>query len=149
MTSWLRTLGLRVALVCLVIATVLVAHVTVAKRSLPFVLFDSFDLAYSAAERKVAELEAARPAPASRDVSAILRELERLVGHACELAAAELDAELTLASALPPARRGAVLGCIEHHLRLARDGLARASDPELRAEYRATCERLRQVRDLV
>jgi hypothetical protein len=42
-----------------------------------------------------------------------------------------------------------VLGCIERHLREARRGLDRASDPEERAEYDATCERLREVRRLV
>jgi hypothetical protein len=154
MTSWLRGFGLRVALLSLVIASVLVAHASVARRSLPFALLDAFDQAfgqaYDAAERKVVALEAARPAqPAGLDLSAMLGRAEREIAAACDIASAELDVELAVARWLSPERRRAVLGCIERHLGEAREAQALASDPEERAEYAATCERLREVRGLI
>jgi hypothetical protein len=153
MTSWLRALGLRVALLCSLVATLLPTHIAVAKPDLPFALFDSFDraftLAYSAAERKVAELEATSPSPPRRDVCSILRKLEGFVAAACDAASTALDIELAVASSLSPERRNAVLGCIERHLGEARTSLGEATDPELRAEYHATCERLRDVRRMI
>jgi hypothetical protein len=153
MTSWLRVLGLRVALLCALAATVLAVHMAVPKPGLPFALIDSFDrafsLAYDAAERKVAQLEATNAPVPRRDVLAMLRELERIVAAECEAATARLDVELVVAGALSAERRGAVLGCIEHHLREARQALQRTTDPWVRAEYHATCERLRDVRRLV
>jgi hypothetical protein len=65
---------------------------------------------------------------------------------ACDAASTRLDVELAVAASLSPARRTAVLGCIEHHLGEARRAAGRAIDPELRAEYDATCERLCEVR---
>ena len=154
MTSWLRGLGLRVAVLCAFVPTVLVTHAAVAKPELPFALLESFDrafsLAYDAAERRVAELEAARPgAPPRRDLFALLDEFEGLVAAACDAAAIRLDVELAVAGSLSTERRHAVLGCIERHLDEARKALGRATDPYVRAEYGATCERLREVRRLV
>ena len=154
MTSWLRGLGLRVAVLCAFVPTVLVTHAAVAKPELPFALLESFDrafsLAYDAAERRVAELEAAKaPVPVRRELFAMLDELEGVVAAACDAATARLDVELAVAGSLSTERRHAVLGCIERHLDEARKALGRATDPYVRAEYRATCERLREVRRLV
>lgn len=154
MTSWLRMLGLHVVLLCLLVATALTSHVAVAKPDLPLALLDSFDqvfaLVYDAAERKVSELEATDPPALPRhDVAALLRELEGRITAACDTASTRLDVELAVADSLAPERRTAVLGCIERHLGEARDAAARATDPELRAEYDATCERLREVRQMV
>lgn len=155
MTSWLRVLGLRVALLCALVATVVATQVAVPRGSLPFALIDSFDrafsLAYDAAERKVAALEAtaATTAPPRRDLRALLHELERIVTAEHDAATARLDAELVVAGSLSLERRHAVLGCIERHLRSARRELARAADPGVRAEYREMCERLREIRELV
>lgn len=154
MTSWLRVLGLRIAFVGALVATVLALRISVAKPDLPFALFDSFDrafaLAYDAAERKVVELEARNPpAPPRRDVFAILRELEGLILGACDTASTRLDIELAVAGSLSAERRHAVLGCIERHLREARNALRGEADPVVRAEYHTTCERLRAVRQMV
>jgi len=154
MTSWLRGLGLRVAMLCAFVPAVLVTHAAVAKPDLPFTLLDSFDrafsLAYDAAERQVAELEASkRVPPLRRDLFALLGEVEGLVTAACDAATARLDVELAVAGSLSTERRHAVLGCIEHHLDEARKALGRATDPDVRAEYGTTCELLREVRRLV
>ena len=154
MISWLRVLRLHAVLVCTLLASVLAAHVAVARPDLPLALLDSidqvFERVYDAAERKVAALETSEPAaPPRPDVVALLRELEGQVAAACDAACARLDVELAVAGSLSPARRHAVLACIERHLGAARDAAARATDPELRAEYDATCERLREVRRLV
>ena len=153
MTSWLRVLGLRVALLCALVTTVLVSPAAAGKPSLPFALLDSFDrafsLVYDAAERKVAALEATTPVPPRRDVLALLRELERHVTAACDAATARLDIELAVAGALSPERRNSVLGCIERHLGEARNARRRTTDPDVRAEYDATCERLRDVRRMI
>ena len=151
MTSWLRGLGLRVAMLCAFVPTVLVTHAAVAKPELPFALLESFDrafsLAYDAAERRVAELEAAKPpVPVRRELFAMLDELEGVIAAACDAATARLDVELAVAGSLSKERRNAVLGCIERHLDEARRALGRATDPDVRAEYGATCERLREVR---
>jgi hypothetical protein len=155
--TWLRVLGLRVALACALFTTIVALHLTVAKPSLPFALLDSFDqafdLAYDAAERKVSELEAtprSRPPATPRcDVFAILRKIEGHVTTMCDSAAAVLDAELATAGALSSERRVAVLGCIERFLDEARTAARRATDPDVRAEYDATCDRLREVRRLI
>ena len=154
MTSWLRGLGLRVAMLCAFVPTVLATHAAVAKPELPFALLESFDrafaLAFDAAERKVAELEAARsPAPGRRELFAMLDEFEGVVTAACEVATARLDVELAVAGSLSTERRHAVLGCIERHLDEARKAHGGATDPDVRAEYGVTCERLREVRRLV
>lgn len=153
MASRLRILGLRVALVWVAIAAVLAMHIVVAKRSLPLALFDSFDqafeLAYSAAERRVAELEAARPTRLVGEVTRLIDELERAIAQACDVASAELDVELAMAGALPDDRRRRVLSCIEYHLGQARDAVTHATDPSVRAEYSATCEHLLQVRQMI
>jgi hypothetical protein len=154
MTSWLRVLRLHAVLVCTLLASVLVAHIAVAKPDLPLALLDSFDQVfarvYDAAERKVTELEATDPPALPRpDVAALLRQLEGRITAACDTASTRLDVELAVADSLSPERRTAVLGCIERHLGEARDAAARATDPELRAEYDATCERLREVRRMV
>ncbi len=154
MSSWLRVLRLHAVLVCTLLASVLAAHIAVAKPDLPLALLDSFDqvfaLVYDAAERKVTELEATDPpAPPRADVAALLRELEGQITAACDAASTRLDVELAVAGSLSAERRHAVLGCIERHLGAARDAAGRATDPELRAEYEVTCERLREVRRLV
>jgi len=154
MSSWLRALRLHAVLVCTLLASVLAAHVAVAKPDLPFALLDSFDQVfervYGAAERKVTKLEAADPPASPRpDVLALLRALESHVTAACDTAFARLAVELAVAGSLSAERRQAVLGCIERHLAEARTGAQRATDPELRAEYEATCERLREVRRMV
>src|ERR1041384_5490538 len=97
--TWLRVLGLRVALVCALFTTIVALHLTVAKPSLPFALLDSFDqafsLVYDAAERKVAKLEAAGPtAPARRDVFTLLDEVADHIAAMCDAACAALDVEL-------------------------------------------------------
>jgi hypothetical protein len=153
MTSWLRVLGLRVALLCALVATLVAAQIAAPRGTLPFALIDSFDrafsLAYDAAERKVAALETTTTAPPRRDLGALLRELERMIIAEHDAATARLDAELVVAGSLSLERRNAALGCIERHLRSARRELARATDPRVCAEYQATCERLREIRDLV
>jgi hypothetical protein len=151
MTSWLRVLGLRVALLCALVPTLLASRTAAAKPDLPFALIDSFDrafaLVYDAAERQVAELEATRPSPRRHDLAAILRELDTLVAAACVVAAANLD--VAVASSLSPERRNAVLGCIEHHLNTARKAMRCTTDPAVLAEYDLTCERLRDVRRMI
>jgi hypothetical protein len=154
MPSWLRVLGLRVALLSGVLATVFATHSAASKPDLPYTLLDSFDeafsLAYSAAERKVAELEATSPAPRPpREVFALLRVLEGQLAAVLDATAARLEVELTLAGSLPPERRIAVRACIDHHLDETRDALERTTDPEVRDEYWATCERLCEVRRVV
>jgi hypothetical protein len=151
MTSWLRVLGLHVVMLGILAATVVTSHVAVAKPDLPLALLDSFDevfaRVYDAAERKVTALETTDPPASPRpDVFALLREFEGRVAMACDTAFARLDAELAVAASLSPARRTAVLGCIERHLGEARTAAGRATDPDERAEYEATCERLREVR---
>jgi len=156
MTSWLRVLGLRVASLCALVAIGLVPHqpgAAAAQPDLP-TLLDSFDravaLVYDAAERQVAALEAARPpAPQVPDVFALLDHLAGCVAQACDASAIALDVELALAGSLSLERRCAALSCLERHLREARRDAARAADPAVRAEYEATCERLRDVRNSI
>ena len=81
MPSWLRVLGVRVALLSGLLATVFATHRAAGTPDLPYALLPSFDqafaLAYDAAERKVAELETTAPAARPpRDVFALLRVLE-------------------------------------------------------------------------
>ena len=151
--TWLRVLGLRIAVVCVLLVTVTALHLAVARPSLPLALLDSFDQAFSAvyeaAERKVAELEAAAPSAPRRDVFALLGELGDHIAAMCDTASAALDVELTVAGSLPAARRSATLGCIEHHLGEARRAARDTGDPEVRAEYEATCDRLRDVRRMI
>jgi len=151
--TWLRMLGLRVALLCALFATIVALHLTVAKPSLPLALLDSFDqafsLVYDAAERKVAQLEAAPAAAQRRDVFALLSELGDHIAAMCDAATAALDVELAVASSLPLERRTATLGCIEHHLGEARRALRATADPEVRHEYETTCDRLRDVRRMI
>jgi hypothetical protein len=152
--TWLRVLGLRIAIVCALVSTIVALHIAVAKPSLPLALLDSFDqafsLVYDAAERKVAELESAKPgAPPRRDVFAILGELGDHIAAMCDAAAAALDVELAVADSLSPERRSATLGCIEHHLGEARRDAMRTTDPAVRVEYEATCQHLRNVRRMI
>jgi hypothetical protein len=154
MRSWLRVLGLPAVLLGTLVAAVLATHIAAIKPDLPLALLDSFDrtfdLVYDAAERKVSELEGTRPStPPRRDVRALLCELEGLITAACDAASTRLDVELAVAGSLPPERRIAVLGCIERHLGEARSAAQRATDPAVRAEYQATCDRLREVRGLI
>ena len=154
MTSWLRALGLRVAVLCALVPAVVATHVVAAKSELPFALLESFDrafaLAYDAAERQVVALETTRPRPAAgRDVFALLGELERIIAAACDAAGARLDVELAVAGSWSLERRNAVLGCLELQLRDARKSMREATDPLVRAEYDVTCERLREVRRLL
>ena len=154
MISWLRVFGVRVALLCSLVSIVLVTHLAVPRPDLPLALLESFDqafsLAYDAAERQVAELEATgAPAPPRRDVFALLTQLADHITRACDAATAALDVELAVADSLSPERRVATLGCLEHHLGEARLAMNRAGDPELRAEYGATCDRLRDVRRMI
>jgi hypothetical protein len=151
MPSWLRLLGLRVALLSGLIATLSATGHAAAQPDLP-ALLDSFDrafaLVYDAAERQVAELEAARPpAPLLPDVCTLLDQLAGDVERACSAASTALDVELALAGSLE--RRYATLGCLERHLREARRDAARAGDPAVRTEYEVTCDRLRDVRRLI
>jgi len=152
MTSW-RVLGLRIASLCAVLSIAFLARPAAAQPDLP-TLLDSFDrafaLVYDAAERQVAELEAARPpAPQYPDVFALLDHLTGCVAQACDAAATALEVELAVVGALTPERRLAALGCLERHLREARRDAARAADPAVRAEYEVTCERLRDVRRMI
>ena len=152
MTSW-RVLGLRIASLCAVLSIAFVARPAAAQPDLP-ALLDSFDhafsLVYDAAERRVAELEAARPpAPLLPDVFTLLGAFAGHVEHACTAASTALDIELVLAGSLSPERRYATLSCLERHLREARRDATRADDPAVRAEYEATCERLRDVRRMI
>jgi hypothetical protein len=156
MTSWLRVFGMRVALLCSLVSIVLVTHLAVPRPDLPLALLESFDqafsLAYDAAERQVERLErdpTGAPAPPRRDVFALLSVLADHITRACDAATAALDVELAVADSLSPERRIATLGCIEHHLGEARLAMNRAGDPELRAEYGATCDRLRDVRRMI
>jgi hypothetical protein len=150
MPSWLRVLGLRLALLCALLPTVLASRTAAAKPDLPFALVDSFDrafaLVYDAAERQVARLEAAKPPPPRHDIAAVLVGLDAIVTAACDAATANLDVELAVAASLSSERRHAVLGCIERHLDQARKAMRFATDPQVRAEYSITCERLRDVR---
>jgi hypothetical protein len=152
--TWLRVLGLRVAVVCALFTTVVALHLAVAKPTSPLALLDSFDqafsLAYDAAERKVAELEAATPTASSRrDVFALLSEIGDHIAAMCDAATAALDVELAVSWSLPLERRNAALGCVEHHLGEARRALRETADPEVRQEYETTCERLRDVRRMI
>jgi hypothetical protein len=154
MSSWLRALGLRVAVLCALVPAAVAVHVVGAKSELPFALLESFDqafaLAYDAAERQVAALETTRPRlAAGRDVFGLLGELEGIITAACDAAGARLDVELAVAGALSLERRNAVLGCIERHLNDARKSMRETADPLVRAEYDVTCERLREVRQLI
>jgi hypothetical protein len=156
MISWLRVLGLRVALLCTLASVVLVTHLALPRTELPFTLLESFDrafaLVYDAAERQVAELEAGGgPAPSAqrRDVFAMLDQLADHIAAACDAATAALDIELALAGSLTAERRIATLGCLEHHLDQARRSAERTGDPLVRAEYEATCDRLRDVRRMI
>ena len=152
MPPWLRLLGLRVALLSGLLATVSATGHAAGAPDLP-ALLDSFDqafaLVYDAAERKVAALETARPAPPLLDLSLLLDDFAVHVAQACDDAAASLDVELAVAGSLTPERRLAALGCLERHLRAARRDAARAADPAVRHEYQATCERLRDVRRMI
>ena len=152
MTSW-RVLGLRIASLSAVLSIALLARPAAAQPDLP-ALLDSFDrafaLVYDAAERRVAELEAARPpAPLLPDVFTLLDAYAGCVECACSAASTALDVELVVAGSLTPERRYAALSCLERHLREARRDAARAADPAVRAEYEATCERLRDVRRMI
>jgi hypothetical protein len=151
--TWLRVLGLRVAVACALLMTMMALRVAIARPDLPLTLLDSFDQAFSAvyeaAERKVAELEAAKPSARRPDVFALLCEVGDHIAAMCDAATAALDVELTVAASLPPDRRTATLGCIEHHLDEARRAARNSRDAEVRAEYQATCDRLRDVRRLI
>lgn len=152
MTSW-RVLGLRIASLCAVLSIAFLARPAAAQPDLP-ALLDSFDrafaLVYDAAERRVAELEAAcPPAPLLPDVFTLLDQLAGDVERACSAASTALDVELALAGSLSIERRYAALGCLERHLREARRDAARAADPAVRTEYELTCERLRNVRNSI
>lgn len=152
MTSW-RVLGLRTASLCALLSIAFLARPAAAQPDLP-ALLDSFDrafsLVYDAAERQVAELEAARPpAPLLPDVFTLLDQLSGAIEQACRASSTALDVELVLAGAMSPERRYATLSCLERHLREARRDAARAADPAERAEYEATCNRLRGVRSLI
>jgi hypothetical protein len=156
MTSW-RVLGLRMASLCALLSMTIsagfVSRPAAVQPDLP-ALLDSFDRAfarvYDAAERQVAELEAARPpAPLLPDVFTLLDAYAGCVAQACDDAASALDVELAVAGSLTLERRYATLSCLERHLREARRDAARAADPAVRAEYEATCERLRDVRRLI
>ena len=152
MTSW-RVFGLRIAPLCALLSIAFLARPAAAQPDLP-ALLDSFDrafsLVYDAAERQVAELEAARPpAPLLPDVFTLLETLARHVECACTAASTALDIELVIASSLSLERRYATLSCLERHLREARRDATHAADPAVRAEYEATCERLRDVRRMI
>jgi hypothetical protein len=152
MTSW-RVLGLRIASLCALLSIAFVTRPAAAQPDLP-ALLDSFDrafsLVYDAAERQVAELEAARPpVPLLPGVITLLDQLAGDVERACSAASTALDVELTVAGSLSLERRYATLSCLERHLREARRDATRAADPAVRAEYEATCERLRDVRRLI
>jgi hypothetical protein len=112
MTPWLRGLGVRVAMLCAFVPAVLATHAAVGKPELPFALLESFDrafaLVYDAAERRVVELETAKPGvQLRRDLATILGEFEGLVTAACDAATARLDVELAVAGSLSTERRGA------------------------------------------
>ena len=156
MTSW-RVLGLRIASLCALLSMTIsagfVLRPAAAQPDLP-ALLASFDRAfarvYDAAKRQVTELEAARPpAPLLPDVFTLLDAFAGCVEHACSAASTALDVELVLAGSLPLERRYATLSCLERHLREARRDAARAPDPAVRAEYEATCDRLRDVRRMI
>jgi hypothetical protein len=152
MPPWLRLLGLRVALLSGLIVTASTTAHAAGPPDLPALLASldrAFSRVYDVAERKVAELEVARPAPPLLHVSALLDDFAGCVAQACDAAATALDVELAVTGSLSPERRYAALGCLERHLREARRDAARATDPAVRAEYEVTCERLRDVRRLL
>jgi hypothetical protein len=151
MPPWLRVLGLRVALLSGLVATVFATHAAAGKPELPYALLESFDqafsLVYDAAERQVAELEAAAPpARPAHDVFALLRHFEGRLAAVLDATTARLDVELVLAGSLPLERRIAARSCIDHHLDEARAALECTTDPAVRDEYWTTCERLCEVR---
>jgi hypothetical protein len=156
MTSW-RVLGLRIVSLCALLSMTVsagfVPRPAAVQPDLPALLasFDrAFSRVYDAAERQVAEIEAARPpAPLLPDVFTLLDAYAGCVERACSAASTALEVELTVAGSLTPERRLAALGCLERHLREARRDAARAADPAVRAEYEATCERLRDVRRVI
>jgi len=154
MPSWLRVLGMRVALLSGLLATVFATDHAAGKPDLPYALLESFDqafaLVYRAAERKVAELEATPPpARPARDVFALFRVLEGQLAAVLDATTANLDVELALAGSLPPDRRMATRACIDRHLAETREAIERTADPDVRDEYWTTCERLCEVRRLV
>jgi hypothetical protein len=152
MPSWLRVLGMRVALLFGLLATVSGTGHAAGEPDLPYALLASFDqafaLAYRAAERRVAELEATpQPARPPRGVFVLLRMLEGRLAAVLDTTSATLD--VALAGSLSPERRIAARACIDRHLADTRQALERTTDPEVRDEYWTTCERLCEVRRLV
>jgi hypothetical protein len=147
MSSRLRTFGLRIAFLFAIIAAAATIRVASAKPTLPAALLDSFDRACQLVEQHIAELEqrASRPR-SSLDVVAVLDRLEADIMVAGDAASEALDLELALATDLPWERRMAARGCIERLLGEARCDRLAATDPELRAEYDTTIERLREIR---
>ena len=152
-----RVLGLRIASLCallsMTVSAAFVPRPAAVQPDLPALLasFDrAFSRVYDAAERRVAELEAARPpVPLLPDVITLLDQLAGDVERACSAASTALEVELAVAGSLSLERRYAALSCLERHLREARRDATRAADPAVRAEYEATCERLRDVRRLI
>jgi len=149
MSSRLRRFGLRIAFLFVLVAAAATIRVTAGKPMLPFALLESFDRAYGLVEQRVDALEQAAARPPATSLATWLDRLAAEVDRACDAAAARLDTELVLAPALPDARRATVRGCIEHHLAVTRYERARATDPDLRAEYDATLDRLREIRERV
>ena len=142
-----RSLGLRAAVLFAMIAALFgVRAATVSP--LP-ALFASFDKAVSAVEDQIRALEQP-PARASQPpLAELLARLDGEITVACDAATEELDRVLESRPALPPLQRAVVRACIDRHLWDARHALARTTDPEIRAEYDALCERLHEVRDFV
>ena len=94
--------------------------------------------------------DAAPVAPRTRGtVFALLERLDGEITVACDAATDLLDTELVLVDQLSELRRASVRGCIERLIVKAHDDRACARDPGERAEYEATLERLREVRELV
>lgn len=150
MTSRLRTFGVRVAFLFALVAAALAIRITAGKPTLPVALLQSFDRACSLVEKQIAELEAPPAAtPATTKLATALDRFARAVVGAEELATVRLDAELAHAHALSDEHRFAVAGCIELHLDRTRADVARASDPDERAEYATTIARLLDLRGRV
>ena len=154
MTSWLRGLALRAALLCVFLTSGLALAPTAAAAGgrLPCTLLETFDrallLVYDAVDREIARIEAETmvAAAARLDADLILDVLGERLAVDCELAAATLDARLERLGAMMPADRRRVRRCIDEQLHAAILGLARARDADEQAEYRVTCVRLREVR---
>ena len=144
----LRSHGLRVSILFALVAALFGFRAATPVTPLPGALLASFEKAVAAVEDQIRALEQAPPR-STHDVIALLAHLDGEITVACDAATEALDRVLETAPPLPPFQRAVVRACIDRHLWDARRELARTTDPQVRAEYDALCERLHQVRDHV